>query len=212
MKRGKRRLMSFYSRYLLPRLINYAMTYEEVTRLRRARVPDASGDVLEVGIGSGLNLPFYSGAVTKLYGVDPSAELLAMAKVNAAGAGFPVELLQQKANGLPLDDDSIDTAVVTWSLCSIDDPAAVLSEMRRVLRPGGAFIFIEHGLSPDIGVRRWQNRLTPVWRRLAGGCHLNRKVDDLLVAAGFDITQMNTGYMPGPKVTTYIYEGRATKS
>jgi ubiquinone/menaquinone biosynthesis C-methylase UbiE len=204
--------MSFYSRYLLPRLINYAMTYEEVTRLRRARVPDASGDVLEVGIGSGLNLPFYSGAVTKLYGVDPSAELLAMAKVNAAGAGFPVELLQQKANGLPLDDDSIDTAVVTWSLCSIDDPAAVLSEMRRVLRPGGAFIFIEHGLSPDIGVRRWQNRLTPVWRRLAGGCHLNRKVDDLLVAAGFDITQMNTGYMPGPKVTTYIYEGRATKS
>jgi ubiquinone/menaquinone biosynthesis C-methylase UbiE len=212
MKRGKRRLMSFYSRYLLPRLINYAMTYEEVTRLRRARVPDASGDVLEVGIGSGLNLPFYSGAVTKLYGVDPSAELLAMAKVNAAGAGFPVELLQQKANGLPLDDDSIDTAVVTWSLCSIDDPAAVLSEMRRVLRPGGAFIFIEHGLSPDIGVRRWQNRLTPVWRRLAGGCHLNRKVDDLLVAAGFDITQMNTGYMPGPKVTTYIYEGQATKS
>jgi ubiquinone/menaquinone biosynthesis C-methylase UbiE len=204
--------MNLYSRYLLPRLINYAMTHEEVTRLRRARVPEASGDVLEVGIGSGLNLPFYTGAVTKLYGVDPSAELLAMAKRNADTAEFPVELLQQKANGLLLDDDSIDTAVVTWSLCSIDDPAAVLREMWRVLRPGGAFIFIEHGLSPDSGVRRWQNRLTPVWRRLAGGCHLNRKVDDLLVAAGFDITQMNTGYMPGPKVTTYIYEGRATKS
>jgi ubiquinone/menaquinone biosynthesis C-methylase UbiE len=204
--------MRFYDRHILPHLINRAMTHEEVARLRAACVPQASGVVLEVGIGSGLNLPFYTKAVKKLYGVDPSAELLVMARPKAVKAGFPVEFLHQKADRLPLDDESVDTAVVTWSLCSVDEPEVVLHEMRRVLKSAGGLIFVEHGLSPDNSVRRWQNRLTPIWRHVAGGCHLNRKVDDLIREAGFGITQIHTGYMPGPRVGTYIYQGRAAKS
>lgn len=203
--------MHLYRRYLLPHLINYAMTHEEATRLRAAHVPSAHGVVLEIGIGSGLNLPFYGSAVTKVYGVDPSSELLAMARPKAAGLLFPVELLQKGASRLPLGDRSVDTAVVTWSLCSIADPAAALREVRRVLKPGGALIFVEHGLAPDAGVRKWQNRLTPIWRHLAGGCHLNRKVDDLIREARFEMMEISTGYIPGPKVGTYMYSGRAQK-
>lgn len=170
-------------------------------------IPRARGSVLEVGIGSGLNLPFYTPAVTRLCGVDPSAELLAMARTNAARAMFPVELRHQPAASICLETESIDTAVVTWTLCSIADPVAALREMRRVLKPGGVLLFVEHGLSPDAGVRAWQNRLTPVWRRLAGGCHLNWKMDDVIRAAGFTIAELQTGYVPGPRPLTYMYEG-----
>jgi ubiquinone/menaquinone biosynthesis C-methylase UbiE len=203
--------MNLYRRYLLPYLINHAMSQAEAMRLRAAHVPAATGVVLEVGIGSGLNLPFYTRAVTRLYGVDPSLELLAMARPKADGMAFPVEWLHQKANHLPLSDDSVDTGVVTWSLCSVDDPAATLSEMRRVLKSSGALIFVEHGLSPDIGVRTWQNRLTPVWRHVAGGCHLNRRIDDLIRDAGFQITELRTGYVPGPRVGSYMYSGVGRK-
>ena len=136
-----------------------------------------------------------------------------MARPKAKRLSFPVEFLQQEANRLPLGDRSVDTAVMTWSLCSIDDPAAALREVRRVLKPGGALIFVEHGLSPDAGVRRWQNRLTPIWRHVAGGCHLNRKVDDLIREAGFEMMEISAGYMPGPRVGTYMYQGgRRTES
>jgi SAM-dependent methyltransferase len=204
--------MGLYTTYILPRLINAAMRNDEITRLREHAIPSAQGVVLEIGIGSGLNLPFYTASVTKLYGVDPSAELLAMARRKAAGRPFPVELLNQGADRVPLPDDSVDTVVLTWSLCSIADPAAALREMRRVLKPGGALIFAEHGLSPDIGVRTWQNRLTPLWRHIAGGCHLNRKMDDLIRSAGFSIADLHTEYVPGPRPLTYMYEGRAVKS
>lgn len=201
--------MGLYSHYVLPRLINFAMSREVVAHLRAAHVPAARGVVLEVGIGSGLNLPFYTAEVTRLYGVDPSAELIAMARRMAEGVRFPVELLQQGAERIPLDEGAVDTVVVTWSLCSIDDPLRVLRELRRVLKPGGAFIFVEHGLAPDAGVRKWQNRLTPIWRHMAGGCHLNRKMDDLIREAGFTMTSVEMGYIPGPRVATYMYEGRA---
>jgi ubiquinone/menaquinone biosynthesis C-methylase UbiE len=204
--------MGFYSRHILPHLINFAMTAEEITRFREKVIPSARGVVLEIGIGSGLNLPFYGSAVTKVYGVDPSSELLAMARPKAKRLSFPVELLPQEANGLPLGERSVDTVIVTWSLCSIADPAAALGEVWRVLKPGGALIFVEHGLAPDAGVRKWQNRLTPIWRHVAGGCHLNRKVDDLIREAGFEMMDIRTAYMPGPKVGTYMYEGRAIKA
>ena len=204
--------MNLYSHHVLPRLIHYAMNRDEMRRLRAAHIPGARGVVLDVGIGSGLNLPFYTGAVTKVYGVDRSPELLERAASLTAAAPFPVELLNQDADRLSLPNASVDTVVVTWSLCSIADTTGALSEMRRVLKPGGAVMFIEHGLSPDAGVRKWQDRLTPVWRRCAGGCHLNRKADDLLRGAGFTIESLQTGYLAGPRALTFMYEGVARKT
>jgi ubiquinone/menaquinone biosynthesis C-methylase UbiE len=203
--------MSLYNRYLLPRLIDLVMRNEDMSRFRQRRVPAARGVVLEIGIGSGLNLPFYSSAVTRLYGVDPSPELLALARRRAAGLRFDVELLEQESDRLPVADNAIDTVVMTWSLCSIRDPRAALREMSRVLKPGGRLIFVEHGLAPDPGVRAWQNRLTPLWRRIAGGCHLDRKVDDLIREAGFAIAELQTGYLSGPKFATFTYEGSAVR-
>jgi ubiquinone/menaquinone biosynthesis C-methylase UbiE len=212
LERTIKSVSTFYDRRVLPWLINCAMRHEEATRLRRVNVPAARGVVLEVGIGSGLNLPFYTTAVERLYGVDPSAELLRMASANARSTPFPVELLNQDASSLPLTSESVDTVVVTWSLCSIGDPAGALRDMRRVLKPGGTLIFVEHGLSPDAGIRKWQNRLTPMWRRFAGGCHLNRKVDELVQNAGFALLDLRTGYVPGPRPFTFMYEGRARRA
>jgi ubiquinone/menaquinone biosynthesis C-methylase UbiE len=204
--------MSLYSRYALPRLIDAAMSREDVTRLRADNIPRACGVVLEVGIGSGLNLPFYTREVEKVIGVDPSRELLAKASDRAKSARCPVELLQRDATSVPLADASVDTVVMTWSLCSIADPAAALREMRRVMNPGAMLIFVEHGLSPDSNVQKWQNRLTPVWRQVAGGCHLNRDIRALMQSAAFNIEACKTGYMPGPRPATYTYQGRATKA
>ena len=203
--------MNLYNRYLLPRLINLAMSREDAARLRAAHIPAARGVVLEAGIGSGLNIPFYTSAVTKLYGIDPSVELLALAKEKVLAAPFPIELISGSAEHVPLPAESIDTVVVTWSLCSIGDAPAALGEMRRVLKPGGAFIFVEHGLSPDQHVRKWQNRLTPFWRPWTGGCHLNRKIDDLVRDAGFTIIDLRREYVPGPRPLTFMYEGLALK-
>ena len=205
--------MSIYSRFVLPRVLDCAMKYDELTDLRAAVIPDARGVVLEVGIGSGLNLPLYSTtAVTQVYGIDPSADLLAMAQKKIASLPFPVTLMNQSADRIPLGDVSIDTVVVTWSLCSIPTPMTALHEMRRVLKPEGRLIFVEHGLSPDARVQSWQNRLTPIWRRLAGGCHLNRKMDELIRSAGFSILTLETRYIPGPRLVTYTYVGTGRRS
>jgi ubiquinone/menaquinone biosynthesis C-methylase UbiE len=201
--------LRLYNRYVLPHLIHFAMSREDVTRMRAAHVPKARGAVLEIGIGSGLNVPFYTGEVTRLYGVDPSPKLLAMARRTTASARFPVELLQHEAEHVPLPPASVDTVVVTWSLCSIANPDAALGEIRRVLRPDGLFIFVEHGLAPDASVRKWQNRLTPAWKQLAGGCHLNRPVADMIRRAGFTMADLRTGYLPGPRPMTFMYEGIA---
>ncbi len=198
-----------YNRFILPRLIDFAMQRDDATRLRAAYVPGATGTVLEVGIGSGLNLPHYAHGVRHLYGIDPSAELLAMATANTSSAPFPVDLSRQSAERIQLADATVDTVVVTWSLCSIENPRAALGEIRRVLKPGGRFIFVEHGLAPDAEVQRWQNRLTPVWRRLAGGCHLNRPIADLIRESGFAIVDLKTEYLPGPRPMTFMYEGIA---
>jgi SAM-dependent methyltransferase len=205
-------IKQLYSRHILPRLIDWSMGSDEIARYRQDVIPAARGIVVEIGVGSGLNLPFYDRSVTKLYGVDLSRELLALARSRAAALQFGAEFLQQDADRLPFDDDSVDTVVVTWSLCSIADPATALGEMWRVLRPGGTLIFVEHGLAPDARVRRWQNRLTPLWRHVAGGCHLNRKPDELIRDAGFAISQMRAEYIPGPKVGAYMYAGRGRKA
>lgn len=202
--------MSFYSKYVLPRLIDLAMKNRDCARLRAEWLPKARGDVLEVGIGSGLNLPFYSSQVRRIYGVDPSLELQRIARRRVPAEQLPVEFLSQSAEeSLPLANASIDTVVSTWVLCSIPNPSKALQEMRRVLKPEGQFIFIEHGRSPDNGVAAWQDRLTPAWRRIAGGCHLNRKIDVLIEAAGFHTTEARTCYLPGPRPMTYTYQGVA---
>ena len=202
--------MGLYAKYVLPRLINLAMRNKDVTRLRAESVPQARGEVLEIGIGSGLNLPLYSSGVRHVYGVDPSIELRRMAATKTSAVPFDVEFFTQSAEErIPLRDSSIDTIVMTWSLCSIPNPAAALQQMRRVLKPDGQLIFVEHGRSPDHRVMVWQDRLTPIWKRIGGGCHLNRKVDDLIRAAGFQITQEKNFYLPGPRPMTYTYQGTA---
>jgi ubiquinone/menaquinone biosynthesis C-methylase UbiE len=202
--------MGLYARYLLPRIIDLTMKNEESGRLRTAWIPQARGDVLEVGIGSGLNLPFYSSEVRRVYGVDPSLELQRMARERLAAGSLDVEFILQSADQpVPLADASVDTVVVTWSLCSIPDPARALEQMRRVLKRSGHFIFIEHGRSPDHRVAAWQDRLTPLWKHVGGGCHLNRKMDELISAAGFRIAELKTGYLRGPRPMTFTYQGFA---
>jgi ubiquinone/menaquinone biosynthesis C-methylase UbiE len=201
--------MGLYARYLLPRLTHLAMSQEQLRPYRERVIAGATGRVLEIGIGSGLNLPLYGGAV-EVIGIDISRELLAMAeRTVAASRPVNVRLLEGSAERLPLDDRSIDTVVVTWALSSIPDPIAALAEARRVLRPGGSLRFVEHGRSPDTGVAKWQDRLTPLWTRCSGGCHLNRKTDDLLRATGFRLAELATGYARGPRPMTFMYEGRA---
>jgi ubiquinone/menaquinone biosynthesis C-methylase UbiE len=202
--------MGLYAKYLLPRIIDLAMRNEETARLRADWVPLARGEVLEVGIGSGLNLPFYSSDVQRVYGVDPSVELQRIARGRVVAAPVEVEFLSQSAEEpLPLADASIDTVVTTWTLCSIANAPKALREMKRVLKASGRLVFLEHGRAPDAGVADWQERITPLWKNITGGCHLNRKIDDLITAAGFRITELKTFYVRGPRPMTYTYQGVA---
>jgi ubiquinone/menaquinone biosynthesis C-methylase UbiE len=185
------------------------MSQRQLLRYRRALIPKARGRVLEVGVGSGLNLPWYGPGVESVVGIDPSARLLGMARRLAASAPVRAELLLGSATSLPIDAASVDTVVMTWTLCSIPDPAAALREMRRVLRPRGTLLFVEHGLAAEAGVARWQRLLSPGWRRLAGGCHLDRNIEQLVVGAGFAMAELSTGYADGPRPMTYMYQGRA---
>jgi ubiquinone/menaquinone biosynthesis C-methylase UbiE len=202
--------VGFYKRHILPRLIELAMKNKEASRLRAACVPKARGEVLEIGIGSGLNLPFYSPEVRRVHGVDPSAELQRLARRRAAERRADVDFILQSADEpLPFADATMDSVLMTWTLCSIPNAPKALAEMRRVLKSAGRLIFIEHGRAPDSGVAAWQDRLTPAWRRIGGGCHLNRKIDDLIVAAGFHIEELSTFYLPGLRPMTYTYQGVA---
>ena len=201
--------MGLYGRFVVPRLINLAMKQSMLSERRAALVPRAKGTVLEVGIGSGLNLPYYSHEVERLYGVDPSPQLLAMARSNARKAQLAVELVCESAERLPFADASFDCAIMTWTLCSIPHAGRALREVHRALKPGGELFFAEHGLAPDARVAAWQRRLTPLWRPLAGGCHLDRPIDALIRAAGFEIAEVQNRYLKGPRPFTYMYEGSA---
>jgi ubiquinone/menaquinone biosynthesis C-methylase UbiE len=204
--------MGFYRQHVLPRLIHGGMDQAQLRPLRSSLIGDACGRVLEVGIGSGLNIPFYRRDVAQVIGIDPSRPLLDKARQTAVWSRCPVRLLEGHGETLPLASASIDRAVMTWTLCSVTDPIGTLGEIRRVLRPNGALLFIEHGKAPDRepGVQRWQERVTPLWRRLAGNCHPNRRIDQLLIAAGFQPEVMDCGYLiSGPKILTFHYRGRA---
>jgi ubiquinone/menaquinone biosynthesis C-methylase UbiE len=201
--------MRVYDERILPHLVHFAMRQEALSAFRERVVPAAHGRVLEIGIGSGLNLPLYGTSVTRVIGFDTSPRLLAMARQHSTFTATRIDLLEASAEAVPLEDASIDTVVTTWTLCSIPNVSAALGEMRRVLKPSGALQFVEHGRAPDRTVERWQDWITPVWKRLAGGCHLNRPIRDLLERAGFQVESIETGYMKGPRPMTYMYEGRA---
>lgn len=202
--------MSFWSDRMLPVLIEKACRSHVILEERRRWVPRAEGRVLELGVGSGLNLAFYDAArATHVTGIDPSAPLLDRARPRAAGAKVPVELLQASAEQLPFDDAAFDSAVVTYTLCSVSDPRRALDELRRVLVPGGRLYFAEHGLAKDAAPRRWQARITPLWQRVSGGCHLDRDTFALLENAGYALEERVEQYGEGPRWISYSYQGVA---
>ncbi len=201
--------MSFYQRHVVPCLTHLAMRQKPLLPFRQRVIGAAGGRVLEIGIGSGLNLPLYGAAVTSVIGLEPSSELLNMARPRAEAAAAPITLLDASAETIPLDSGSIDTVVTTWTLCTIPNAAQALAEMRRVLKSGGTLLFVEHGRAPEPGVARWQDRLDPLWSRLAGGCHLNRQMDDLIGRNGFRIEALENARLPGPRTHTFLYQGRA---
>jgi ubiquinone/menaquinone biosynthesis C-methylase UbiE len=202
--------VSLWADRVLPWLVEKACRSGAILEERKRWVPRARGEVLEVGVGSGLNLAFYDAAtVSRVTGLDPSAPLLARARRRAEEALVPVELTRGHAEQLPFADHAFDSAVITYSMCSLADPARALAELRRVLRPGGELVFVEHGLAPDTRIARWQRRLTPVWRRLGGGCHLDRDIAAILRAAGYRTDDLHAGYSEGARLLSYTFEGTA---
>ncbi len=201
--------MGIYQDQIVPLLINWSMRQKDLAAYRSRVIPAAAGRVLEIGIGSGLNLPFYSRNVTRVIGLEPSPKLLAMARRAERAGNGSVEFIEGSAEAIPLEGASVDTVVTTWTLCGIPDAPRALRDMCRVLRPGGRLLFVEHGRAPDANVSWWQDRLTPVWKRLGGGCHLNRAIGTLIQGAGFQFDRLQTGYMRGPKPMTFMYEGSA---
>ncbi|MBI3709861.1 MAG: class I SAM-dependent methyltransferase [Proteobacteria bacterium] len=201
--------MGFYRDRILPHLCHLSMRNRRLVPYRERVIAAAAGRVLEIGIGSGLNLPFYAPRAREILGLEPAPRLVAMARRAAERTTVPVTFIEGSAEAIPLDSRSVDTVVTTWTLCTIPKALEALAEMRRVLRPGGQLLFVEHGLAPEAGVRKWQDRLDPAWTRLTGGCHMNRPIAALIESAGFRVGKMETGYAPGPRVLAYLYEGRA---
>ena len=204
--------MGFYENRILPHLIEAGCGAPPIAKQREKVVPQASGRVLEVGMGSGLNLPFYDvSRVEKVWGLEPSEGMRRKAAPRVANAGFEVEWLGLPGEEIPLEDDSADTVLLTYTLCTIPDFRAALAQMRRVLKPGGRLLFSEHGAAPDEGLRRWQDRINPLWKKIAGGCNLNREIPACLEEGGFRVEQVDTMYLPNtPRIAAFQYWGHAT--
>jgi ubiquinone/menaquinone biosynthesis C-methylase UbiE len=203
--------MGFYNDVIVPRLCDLSMRNKHLVPYRTRVIGAAEGRVVEIGIGSGANLPLYGSSVSEIIGIEPAPKLLRMAR-RASHRAVPVNFIEASAEAIPLDQHSVDTVVTTWTLCSIPHAGQALAEMRRVLRPGGKLLFVEHGLAPDERVRRWQNWLTPAWKHISGGCHLNRPIRTMIEGTGFRIDRLDTGYMRGPRPMTFMYEGSARPS
>jgi ubiquinone/menaquinone biosynthesis C-methylase UbiE len=203
--------MGLYETHILPRVINVACGGGDIERQRRKVVPHATGRVLEVGMGPAINLPFYDRTKVELiWGLEPNRGMRKLADGRIASSGMDVRWLDLPGEEIPLDDHSVDTVVLTYTLCSITGWEQALGQMRRVLRPGGVLLFSEHGESPEQSVRTWQHRIDPTWTRVAGGCHITRRIPELIEHTGFTIDQLESGYLPGPKISAYHYWGRAT--
>lgn len=203
--------MGFYGDQILPRLTNVVLANPEFRKIRQRVAAGLAGEVLEVGFGSGLNVPFYPDQVQRVRAVDPATVGRQLAARRLTASAVPVEFVGLDGQSLPLDSGSVDHVLITWTMCTIPAVEQALGEIHRVLRTGGQMHFAEHGRSPDPGVARWQDRLNPIQRAWAGGCNLNRPIDRLVLDAGFDLTQLDNFYVRGPKPTGYMYEGTATK-
>ena len=205
--------MSFYNKYILPKVLNCACASKPINYQRDKIVPLAEGVVLDIGIGSGLNIPFYNKTkIKQLYGLDPSKELLDIAKSVAKKENLEIEFLECGAESIPLPDKSIDTVLITYTMCTIPDVALSNSEIIRVLKDDGKLLFCEHGLAPDKNIAKWQKRINPLWSKIAGGCNLNRDIPNLISSSGFKISNMEEMYLPStPKFEGYNYWGVAKK-
>ena len=204
--------MSIWEDRVLPRIVDVALGSKAMGKLRRRACEGLSGEVLEVGFGSGRNIPYYPSGVARVRAVDPATLGRGLAARRIAASPVPIDFVGLDGQHLPVDDDAVDHVLITWSLCTIPDVDRTLSEVRRVLRPGGTLHFVEHGRAPDPAVALWQDRLTPIQRRLFGGCHLNRPLDALIQRAGLTLTTLEAGYQKGPKSFTYMFQGTAKKS
>lgn len=203
--------MSLYDKYVLPKFLNCACGSKPVEYQRKKVVPNAEGIVLEVGIGSGLNLPFYDNSkVTRIWGLDPSEELSFMAKETAKNLDLDVKFISSGAEEIPLPDNYFDTALVTYTMCTIPEVIRANIEIKRVLKNTGKLIFCEHGIAPDLNIAKWQSRIDPIWGKLAGGCHLNRDIPSILEDSGYEIIKLDQMYLPStPKFAGYNYWGFA---
>lgn len=201
--------MALYNDVLLPRLCHLSMRNRRLVPYRQRAIGLAEGRVLEIGVGSGLNLPFYGASVSEIMALEPVPQLIAMARRLTSASAVPVKFVEASAEAIPIDDESIDTVVTTWTMYTIPHAAVALTEMRRVLRRSGRLVFVEHGLAPDKGVCWWQDRPTPAWRRISGGCNLNRPIRNMIEQGGFRIDRLEAGYMPGLKPLAFMYEGSA---
>lgn len=202
--------MGFYEDQVLPRVIDVALGNKRMGKLRRRALAGLSGTVLEIGFGSGTNVPYYPPAVELVYAVDPALVGRKLAAKRLAASTVTVEFLDLDGTSIPLGDASVDSAVSTWTLCTIPDVDAALREVRRILRPGCRFVFLEHGLSDDPKIARRQHRFNPIQNRIAGGCNIDRDPRALVAAAGFDIEEIDTFVIAGPKIMSYMYAGTAT--
>lgn len=205
--------MGFYSRVVFPQIMDWIMSDKETAKIRKEILAEVSGDVFELGFGTGLNLPHYPGHVKKLVAADPNPGMRKTAQERMAKSHIEVDCRVLGGEALPFDDESFDTVVCTWTLCSIPDAERALAHCHRMLRPGGKFIFVEHGLAGDSTVRKWQDRLNPFWGILGGGCHLNRDIKELILDSKFRFEKLENFYMPGAfKFMGYLYQGVAVKT
>jgi ubiquinone/menaquinone biosynthesis C-methylase UbiE len=203
--------MGWYEAQVLPRIVDLALRGADFSRVRARVAAGLDGRVLEIGFGSGLNVPHYPSALTQVLAVDPAKTGRKLAAERIRASGVPIEFAGLDAGNLPADDASVDHVLSTWTLCTVPDPGRALTEIRRVLRPGGSLQFAEHGLAPDPKVAMRQRQLTPIQRRVFCGCHLNRPIDKLITFAGLELTRLDTYYMPGPRAFGYTFEGIAVR-
>ena len=205
--------MGLYNKYILPKFINCACGSKPINYQKSKIVPYAKGVVLDIGMGYGLNIPFYNKSnINHLYGLDPSSELIEIAKRVAKIHELEIEFLECGAESIPLPDDSIDTIVITYTMCTIPDVTLSISEIMRVLKNNGKLLFCEHGLAPDPNIAKWQKIINPIWNKIAGGCNLNRNIPELITSSGFKISNMEEIYLPNtPKFAGYNYWGVARK-